>query len=149
MTQVPSSRRTRGDADRWSNTTLSAATRRAGRRGAKTADASTHLRVVDTTEGPEELSDEILGRLHAYAVALSAREVTPKSVANDWPAFFDLTLVFVERHGSTAVQDAVSRTSVFNPERRHAQRGALTTAERRCFMLLARDLRSFLVKRPA
>lgn len=113
----------------------------------KAKNVTTRLRVVDATKKEDaELSEETLGRLHAYAVALSAREVTPKWVAEDWPEFFNLALAFVERHGSAELLDALSHARVFDDERHGTHRGALLNgAERRSFLLLARDLRSVLV----
>ena len=96
--------------------------------------------------GPhEEPSRETLGRLHAYAVALCAREITVRVVGSEWPEFFELARSFVERHGSDEVRDAFAHTVVLTPRFRHTQAAPLRSAERRCFLLFARELRAALV----
>lgn len=92
-----------------------------------------------------DLSLEVMGRLHAYAVALCAREATIETVAEDWPEFFDLAQAFVTTHGSDELHSTCTQAGILAAIRQGVM-PRLTMPQRRCLMLIAREMRQYLMR---
>ena len=91
-----------------------------------------------------DLSPETVGLLHTYVVALSAREITTETVAEDWPDFFDLLNAFVVTYGSEELNAASGRIdALWSVKRGTTAQPSLD--QRRYLIRLAKEMRRHLM----
>jgi hypothetical protein len=107
----------------------------------------THREKTRPDGSREQETPATVGLLHTYVVALSAREITTETIAEDWPDFFHLVNAFVVTYGSHELNAASGRID----DLWSVKRG--TTAQpnldqRRYLIRLAREMRRHLMSEP-
>lgn len=68
--------------------------------------------LVGYLDHDENLSEETVGRLRRFAVAMSEGSMTPGLADADWPDFYPLVAAFVVVCGSDELRDLYDRSTV-------------------------------------